>query len=339
MKTILFERALSFEERPFDVLDLVLAGLAETSWQELEADAAAGVAAEQELDARGAGPSLEEVQKAERAFRYERGLLAAADLEQWLAARRLARGDWRGVLRRALAREWLRPAASADATPVLRADAYCTGALGRCALRLVAGVAAEGALGTSDDDERVAAGILEAARATTASGLETVGADELERRARTVARLEHAREGLLAAVAGAEDIERCLAGHVLDWLRFETAELEVASEDAAREALLCVRVDGLTLAEVGVEVGHKLARRARTFAETDDVLSSQLAAAQPGDLVGPVAVEGSFVIAQLLAKTRPSADDPAMVERARAELFAAAVSRHTAGRVTWHAAL
>ena len=115
MKTILFERALSFEERPFDVLDLVLAGLAEATWPELEADAAAGVAAEQELDARGAGPSLDEVQKAERAFRYERGLLAAADLEQWLAARRLARGEWRGVLRRVLAREWLRPTAAADA--------------------------------------------------------------------------------------------------------------------------------------------------------------------------------------------------------------------------------
>jgi hypothetical protein len=339
MKTILFERALSFGERPFDVLDLVLAGLAETSWQKLEADAAAGVAAEQELDARGAGPSLEEVQKAERAFRYERGLLAAADLEQWLAARRLARGEWRGVLRRALAREWLLPTASADATPVLRADAYCTGTLGRCALRLVAGVAAEGALGGSEDDESVATRIVEAARASTASCLETVEDVELERRARTVARLEHAREDLLVVVASAEDVERCLAGHVLDWLQFETAELEVASEDAAREALLCVRTDGLTLAEVGLEVGRKPARRVRTFEETDDVLSSQLAAAQPGDLVGPVAVDGSFVIAQLLAKTRPSADDPAMVERARAELFAAAVSRHTAGRVTWHAAL
>src|SRR5215218_9155754 len=131
MKTILFERALSFAERPFDVLDLVLAGLAETSWCGLEADAAAGVAAERDLDAHGAGPSHEDLREAERAFRYKRRLLAAADLEQWLAARRLARADWRGALRRALAREWLRPAASADATPVLRADAYCSGALRR----------------------------------------------------------------------------------------------------------------------------------------------------------------------------------------------------------------
>jgi hypothetical protein len=154
-----------------------------------------------------------------------------------------------------------------------------------------------------------------------------------------LARLEHAREALLAAVTSPADVERCLAGHVLDWLRFETAELEVGSEDAAREALLCVREDGLTLAEVGAEVGRKPARRVRTFAETNDMLSSLLAAAQPGDLVGPVAIDGSFLVAQLLAKARPSADDPAMVEQARAELLASAVSRHTAGRVTWHAAL
>lgn len=330
MRSILRDHVLSFEQQAFLVLDLVLAGVAEGCWPELERRSAAGLAAAQEEP-----PPADAVREAGRAFRYERGLIAAADLEAWLDARGLTTGDWQGHLRRAVARERIAAAMSADATSVLRADAICTGTLRACGDRIVEGAAAERVVGRTEADARW---LVEAARATTASGLETVSDAELEQHAETVARIEAARE-VLRAAPGADEIARCVAGHALDWMRFETVELEVAVEDAAREAVLCVREDASSLAAIGVELGSEAVVRSRTFLATPAELRGGLASAQAGDVVGPVASDRGFVVAQLLAKERPSTDDPAVVERARAQLLAATSARHAAGRVSRHAAL
>jgi hypothetical protein len=341
VRTILLTRAVSYEERAFDVVDLVLAGLLSGTWQELERESAAGVAAEEELDAQEAGPPHEALLEAGRTYRYERDLLARDDLERWLDARGLSVADWHGYLRRALARGLVASPGSGDATPVLRADALCSGTLLACARRAIAGAAATRALdhGAVEAEEDAAAALVQAARATAASGLETVEDAELERRARLAAGLERAQLLLADEVAGAEAVESRVAARALEWLSFETEELELASDDAAREARLCVQEDGASLAEVAAAAGGAAAGRTRVFADTPDELRARLVAARPGELVGPVALDGRHLVARLLAKEQPSAHDPTMVERARAELVAEAVDRHTAGRVTWHVAL
>jgi len=127
--------------------------------------------------------------------------------------------------------------------------------------------------------------------------------------------------------------------NALGWLSFETEELTSPSEDAAREARLCVREDGATLAEVAGELRTKLFERTRVFADTDAELASRLAAASPGELVGPLASDDGYLLARLRAKRPPSVDDPLVVERARTELVAETIARNAAGRVTWYVAL
>jgi hypothetical protein len=346
MRSILLTPALSYGERSFDVVDLVLAGLLDGGWQALERGSAAGVGAEQELDARGDGPTHESVREAGRAFRYARNLIAREDLEAWLATRSLTSDDWRGYLRRLLARERATLARPADATPVLRVDAICSGALQQCAARVVAGAAAGRALaargvevGILDGGEDGGAELVAQARATAASGLDALDDGELERRAGAAWALELDRRRLGDEVAAAAAVERCIAGHGLDWLAFETVELEVGSEDAAREARLCVQEDGEPLAQVAAETGSVAVTRTHVFAETTDALRSRLVAAGPGDVLGPIPAGDGFLVVQVLVKRPPSAHDPAVVERARAELLAEEIGRHSAGRVTWHVAL
>jgi hypothetical protein len=77
METLLALAALSSGDERHDVADLVLAGLLTGEWQALEVLVARGLG----LEADRAGQvDAGEVERALTAFRYERRLIAAADL-------------------------------------------------------------------------------------------------------------------------------------------------------------------------------------------------------------------------------------------------------------------
>src|SRR4051794_11650856 len=100
MQSALAQDALSFGGERHDLADLVLVGLLTGAWPALEADVARGVALEAEHEV----PRVE-LEGALAAFRYERRLLAAADLRAWLDDRSLRLADLEGVLRRRVLRE------------------------------------------------------------------------------------------------------------------------------------------------------------------------------------------------------------------------------------------
>ena len=69
--------------------------------------------------------------------------------------------------------------------------------------------------------------------------------------------------------------------------------------------------------------------------ELDPALGTRFLTATAGELVGPVAVEGGFVVAHVIAKTSPSLDDDDVRARAREAAISRAVSRLVADRVVW----
>jgi hypothetical protein len=333
VRTILRSEALAFEARSFTVAEIVVAGVASGRWPALEDESARGVAA---LEAAG-DPPADDRRDAANAFRYERSLLAREDLERWLEERSLTMQDWLGHIRRRLARQLAPDAHDADATPVLRADAICSGVLRACADDLIAGAAAARAVGVHEADTSAVDDLVRSARATIA--LAEVDETMLNEYARVVVELETARRRLEHEAVAGDAVPERVRANALGWLSFETEELTSPSEDAAREARLCVREDGATLAEVAGELRTKLFERTRVFADTDAELASRLAAASPGELVGPLASDDGYLLARLRAKRPPSVDDPLVVERARTELVAETIARNAAGRVTWYVAL
>ncbi len=333
VRTILRREALTFGARSFSVADVVVAGVASGRWQALEEETAAGVAA---LAAVG-DPPADARREAGNAFRYERSLLAREDLERWLEEHGLTMQDWLGYIRRRLARQLAPDAQGGDVRPVLRVDAICSSVLRACADDLVAGAAATRAVEPPDVDDAEVAELVRRARATVA--LADLDDDVLDGCARIVVELIGARRRVEHDAVAGEAVPDRVRANALGWLAFETEELTSASEDAAREARLCVREDGATLEEVAVELGTRLVERTRVFAETESELASRLAAASPGELVGPLTTDDGYLLARLRAKRPPSADDPLVVARARAELVAETIARHAAGRVTWHVAL
>jgi hypothetical protein len=267
---------------------------------ELRGAVAALVAETREALGRdGSALSPEAIREAGAGFRYRKNLLSADELEAWLAGWHLSVADWTGYLRRTVLQEGA--ASAVDPDELARAvavDAICTGFLEREARQL--------ALDAALAEGRVPIGQIAASAAAAR-----------------------------AALAAGADVEREIGARSLEWTRIDAALLTLADLEAAREAALCVRVDGRSLADVAVDCGVPLESRALYLDEAERDGLTALLGAEAGELVGPVARGESFVLVQVNGRTRPSAEDPELRRRAQAYLVERAGERALETRVRW----
>ena len=303
--------ALSFRGRLFVFGDLVEAGRLSGRWPQLEADAAEGL----RLERAGAKADDAALREAATEFRYAHRLLAAEELRTWLEARSLSSPEWYGVLRRRLIRQETQhvlvdaPAvAGDDVEPILWAEAMVSGTLRAIANELIAWCAATTAL-----------------------------AEELD--TASIASLHDAHERLVAATATDDAIEAVLREHSIDWMRVDYETLLLRTDGAAREARLCVRDDGQSLAAVASRLDLSADSGGIYLDAADEELAGALLAADAGAVVGPIAEDDGWRLMRVVAKQQPRPDDARLRERARALLMDAEIGRHAAGRVEWHGAL
>jgi hypothetical protein len=283
--------ALTFGERTLAVADLIEIGRSSGTWPAFVTATQAGLALDRDVAA-------EDLRAAATAFRYERGLLAAADFRGWLDEAQLTSTDLAGVLRRKLLRErhdW--PDAQPDIEPVLWAELICTGTMATLIREATDRLAAQRAVGASD--------------------------------------LEAALREFTQRVASDEDVQRRLDQHRIDWLRVTGDEVAFAHEGAAREARLLVR-EGEPLADVARLAGLTATTRERLVEAAPPVVAGALASAVPGELVGPWEQDGEWRLVVVAGKTPPRPDDPEVRERIIQELLEDALGRLAAGQVRRH---
>lgn len=205
-------------------------------------------------------------------FRYERNLIAGEEVEAWLARWELSIRDWRSYLRRTLARERMPTQAAGDVDErTLWAEAVCSGTLEREAHELAGRIAAADAVGDPNVDRA----------------------------------FERFRAEALTDAA----LTRVLAARPADWLRVNCRTLTFQDENAAREAALCIREDGVALAEVGVRAGLEVGEHRLMLGDTGPTLANVLLSARPGEFHGPVASGDGYVLVLVEDKIEPSLDD------------------------------
>ncbi len=299
--------------------DVLLAAELRGELDALERQTRQGLACLERLATDEGEAPAEAVRAAATVFRYDRNLLAAEELENWLDTRGLTVADWNGYLRRLALRErWedelerIEAEFAVDEEAVeaaLPAEAICTGFLRRAAERLAEDAALADANNSLAD-----------------------GPD----RATSIADLARAADAVRARVPSPSEVEREVAAHALDWIRIEAETLELGDIEAAREAALCVRVDGRTLTDVADDCGVPANAVVLYLGDADPELQAALASATPGELIGPVARATGQLLLQLRAKAEPSADDPEVGRRAAAVLAARSIDRELRDRVVWH---
>lgn len=302
--------------------DVVAHARATGDWASLEQAAREGAACEALADSGEIDEPDADIEHAAEEFRYERDLVTAAEMEEWLAEHGLTAADWMGAMRRLVLRQqWAADleAIVSEQDPddesvqeALEADLRSSGMDRTLSQRFAADVAAAAAWHGANSQGgappgRDLAGVLEGARSYRAS------------------------------VVTDDAIEREITAAHLDWIRVECRALAFEDEAEAREGVFCLREDGIELDELAADA----------HVETEDVdfyvgdiapdRRAPFLSAQVGEVIGPVALQGAHAIYQVTGKVMPSVDDEALIRRARDAIVGRAIATEVANRIRWHA--
>jgi len=270
-----------------------------------------------------------EVEEFAAEFRYARGLESADALIRWTEERAISVDDWWESLRISVIERRAdgdgapadpRDGASASEEPddrVVEADLVVTDllthatealaqrmAVARAADRLPDGSPAGGQASNAEMDSRH---------------------DALEASWRTW------REGLLDEPR----LQRAIERERLAWMVFEFVESHWSSESAAREAVACVREDGLSLEDVARDAGAATVARAAVLGDLGADMRDALVAAAPGEVVGPVAQASHWVVLAVRAKRSPTLAEPLVRRAAERDTESRAVAPLLAAHVRW----
>jgi len=333
-RALLAAPAVRFDDHEYDIADLVLLALAEGTWQALHERLSRGLNLERE-HGRGVAPAR--VDDELRRFRYERRLIAGKDLRDWLFARVLDIGALR---RHCLRRLLLEAHDEAHEDTVvegveaeLRVEAICSGTLaGACARLVDLAAMSAGAEPATQSSAHTIATLGTLVRAHPEAGLADLAGGGLDARVQTIGRLLTAEADFVRRTATAEQVRRCVAEHGVDWLRVDCSELTLPSEGAARESMLCLRLDRMPLAHLCELLETAPRSRSHYLDELTDGSAPLLASAAIGDPVGPLQGADGWRVLVVHERVPPDGGDPEVVRRATAALVASARERAKAGR-------
>jgi hypothetical protein len=92
--------------------------------------------------------------------------------------------------------------------------------------------------------------------------------------------------------------------------RFEVELIELESQDAAQEALFCVREDGMSLEEVATEGRYPYRVANFLLEELPEEVQQKYLSVSQGDLLGPMPRSEGFALCRIIKKVEPRLEDP-----------------------------
>jgi hypothetical protein len=154
-----------------------------------------------------------------------------------------------------------------------------------------------------------------------------------------LAGLEAAYREASAGILSERMREQALGALRLTLTSLELEVLELESQNAAREALFCLREDGESMADVARDGRYPLHQYERRFGEMPAEVQPKLLSALPGEVIGPFDHGDGVVLYRLVRKTEPVLADEAVKGRVDAYLIERHFSELAAKHVHWIIAL
>ena len=325
----------------------IFRGELEEKWQAFLRHVAAEERADElelELDESAISAAAEE-------FRYRHDLITAEETERWLSNRGLTFEDFSDYF----ARQYCVGAVGEDlsperigytsAAPELRdlflAELILSGALAEITNKLMWRLAArcagkEPAPDAIDAEKRKFLHRIAIETAQLSSWLEETGRDSqwLDE----MLAIEAAYGAHCDTLLVPEARQRELMALRLRLTRFEIELIELESHDSAKEALFCVREDGMSLEEVATE-GRYPYRRANFLLEDlpPNAQQKYLSVSQ-GDLLEPMPHSDGFELCRVIKKVEPRLEDPTVKlridQRLLNQYFSDLTTKYTYPRLT-----
>jgi hypothetical protein len=298
---------------------------------------------ELELDESAISAAAEE-------FRYRHDLITAEETEAWLANRGLTFDDFSDYF----ARQYCVGAIDegfppkqigyAFAGPELRdsfvAELILSGALEDMTIELMRRLAARCA-GNEPKPDAIAA---EERKFLHRVGIEPAQLphwlEELGRDSRwlnEMLAIEAAYGAHCDALLVPEARQRQLMALRLHLTRFETELMELESHDAAKEALFCMREDGMSMEEVATEGRYPYRRADFCLEEVPADAQQKYLSVSPGHVLGPIPHGDGFELCRIIKKIEPRLEDPMVKSRVDQRLleqyFSDLTAKHTYSRL------
>jgi hypothetical protein len=333
----------------FTVRDLIdfaaFRGELEPIWQEL----LRLLAAEAKADESDLEMDDSAIDSAAEAFRYEHDLITAEETERWLEERGLTLNDfsdyfvrhyWGNTIDDAEPEQIGYASAPDELRELLIAELNLSGEMDRLAKRLCWRVAGNREAGNSGLDPQLIA--AEEKRFLERNGfdegqlaewLKTNGRDQVW--FAEVLAMEARYRQKCEALLNKQAREHEVAAMRLPLTRFELETMEVDSLDAAREALLCVRDDGMSMTEVAEEGRYPYRHTEILLEDLPEDLQQKFLSVSAGDILDPIARGDGFYICRVIEKAEPNTNDEAVRDRAEKRILDRHFSELTAKHIQW----
>jgi hypothetical protein len=292
-----------------------------SEWSRLATGVRYGMACQHKAQKEN-GLDPDEVEQAAADFRYSRDLIAAEEMETWLAERGLTAEEWMGSIERGLLlqkypEDLLQeiiaefPVDEKDAEKQILIEGLCSGTFAQVSKRL-AGRAA----------------IVDAMRS------ESEETAHLE-----VAEMEGFFEKFRSQIITPGAIEQTVQNHAMDWIQFEIQCVSFPEESMIREAMLCIKEDGISIREIATQTKALFWEKRVYLEDLDSDMRDHFVGAQKGELLGPFKTQEKFVLTFVAEKTIPKVRDETIRTRAADDLVRRSVEHEINNRVKWHFAI
>ena len=328
-------------------VDVAVAAMVRGDWSRFERRLTEGLAAVARAHADGLAVEDQAVEAAATAFRYDRDLVSGDEITAWLDRAGLSTADWlafftRDLLRRRFDRELddtidQHPPSTRHLLEAAHAEGVCSGVFDDLARTLAHRLA----LAASADQDLLSADggpvLPDMERTAARMGhlhqhwIQGQADDEVRRRFALALRVEQAFQVAASGVTTEDELHSVLETRQIDWTHLSVESLSLATEHAAREALLCLTIDQLSLDDVGLLARQPVERSAGFLEDLPAEWRVALLSAEVGRPIGPLTTGDRFDVVIVTAHAAPDLDDPRV--RARAERAAVAGAAERAAHV------
>ena len=314
--------------REYTARDAIDAGMfrgeLEEEWQKFLGHIAAERRADElelELDESTISAAAEE-------FRYGHDLITAEETEAWLANRGVTFDDFTNYFARqycVAALDEISPPEQigyTSAAPELRdlfvAELIFSGALENMTTKLMWRLAAR-CTGKESTSEEIAAEKRKFLHRTNiepaqlSHWLEDLGRDS--QWLNEMLAIEAAYRTHCDALLVPEARQHQLMALRLHLTRFEIELMELESHDAAKEALFCLREDGMSMEDVATEGRYPYRRADFCLEELPADAQQKYLSVSPGHVLGPIAHGDGFELCRVIKKIEPRLEDPIVKSR------------------------
>ncbi|MGI8842090.1 MAG: hypothetical protein ACR2HZ_00205 [Gemmatimonadaceae bacterium] len=332
--------------------DVALAAVVWGDWERLLRGVREGLACVHSYRDSGRPLPEAEIDAAAADFRYERELISAQETEAWFARWGITASQWMGYIRRTVLRARLEPrlpevlarhpVSDSEVAAAAGVEAICSGLLTRLAPRLAARAAAYDQMrgahqngGPLYTDQDVASARREFPADVQSLGLD-VDDGTLDASATRLARAELALRDFRTAVVTPRAVADQISSHHLEWIRVAYQTLTYPAEAMAREALLCVREDGMDFTDLFASTTvADLREEEQWIGEVTGPVHAGLLGARAGEVLGPFSIERGHALIRLTDKRLPTSEDEQVRSRAETAALQRALSNELQTRVRW----